>query len=46
MCIRDSVWTVDEPQDMRTLLHEGADAIVTNRADLAMDVLAEEAARA
>ena len=40
------VWTVDEPQDMRTLLHEGADAIVTNRADLAMDVLAEEAARA
>ena len=40
------VWTVDEPQDMMTLLHEGADAIVTNRADLAMDVLAEEAARA
>ena len=39
------VWTVDEPQDMKALLREGADAIVTNRADLALDLLAEDAAR-
>lgn len=38
------VWTVDEPQDMKALLREGADAIVTNRADLALDLLAEDAA--
>lgn len=39
------VWTVDEPQDMKALLREGADAIVTNRADLALDLLAEDAAQ-
>lgn len=44
--IQVQVWTVDDPQDMRALLREGVDAIVTNRPDLAMEVLAEGAARA
>jgi glycerophosphoryl diester phosphodiesterase len=34
------VWTVDEPARMRELLAVGADAIVTNRADLALPLTA------
>jgi glycerophosphoryl diester phosphodiesterase len=34
------VWTVDDPGRMRELLALGADAIVTNRADLALPLVA------
>ncbi|GAB3407174.1 glycerophosphodiester phosphodiesterase [Schumannella luteola] len=32
-------WTINDPEQMRTLLDAGADGIVTDRADLAMAVL-------
>lgn len=35
------VWTVNDPADMRRLLAMGVDGIVTDRADLAMPLLAE-----
>ncbi|WP_286311880.1 glycerophosphodiester phosphodiesterase family protein [Agromyces mangrovi Wang et al. 2018] len=35
------VWTINDPADMRRLLALGVDGIVTDRADLAMDVLRE-----
>jgi glycerophosphoryl diester phosphodiesterase len=34
------VWTVDDPARMRELIGVGVDAIVTNRADLAMPIVA------
>lgn len=40
------VWTVDEPADMRLLIGDGVDAIVTDRADLTMSVLAERSSQA
>ena len=33
------VWTVNDPKDMRELLDMGVDGIVTDRADLALDVI-------
>lgn len=33
------VWTVNDPKDMRELLDMGVDGIVTDRADLALDVV-------
>ncbi|MDQ1128471.1 glycerophosphodiester phosphodiesterase family protein [Microbacterium sp. SORGH_AS_0888] len=33
------VWTVNDPDDMRRLVDAGVDGIVTDRADLALDVL-------
>lgn len=39
------VWTVDEPERMRTLLSWGADGIQTDRPDLLAAVLHEEAGR-
>jgi glycerophosphoryl diester phosphodiesterase len=33
------VWTVDEPQDMRYLIRIGVDAIITNRPDVACNLL-------
>lgn len=35
------VWTINEPDDMRRLLALGVDGIVTDRADLALAVVAE-----
>lgn len=35
------VWTINDPQRMRELLALGVDGIVTDRADLAMDVVRE-----
>lgn len=35
------VWTVNEPADMKRLLDMGVDGIVTDRCDLAMEVLAQ-----
>jgi glycerophosphoryl diester phosphodiesterase len=39
------VWTIDDPDDMRTLLQWGADAIQTDRPDLLAQVLHEETGR-
>ena len=33
------VWTINEPADMRRLLDWGVDALVTDRADLALEVV-------
>lgn len=39
--IKVHYWTVDEPQDMTRLLENGADGIVTDRPDLAVNVLSD-----
>ena len=33
------VWTINDPQDMRRLLDMGVDGIVTDRADIALDLI-------
>jgi len=33
------VWTINDPNRMRELLHLGVDGIVTDRADLAMEIV-------
>ncbi len=40
------VWTVNDPADMRRLAEMGVDGIVTDRTDVALDVLREFRARA
>ena len=39
------VWVVNNPADMHRLLDLGVDGIVTDRADLLLQVLAERAGR-
>lgn len=39
------VWTINDPQRMRELLHLGVDGIVTDRADLALAVVADWSVR-
>jgi glycerophosphoryl diester phosphodiesterase len=34
------VWTINDPADMRRLLDLGVDGLVTDRADLALEVIA------
>lgn len=36
-----NVWTVDEPDDIRTMIDLGVDAVITNRPDLALTIRAE-----
>ena len=38
---RIAVWTVDEPSDMRRIAEWGVDAIITNKPDVCLDVLAD-----
>ena len=39
------VWTINDPATMHHLLDRGVDGIVTDRADLALAVIAERAGR-
>ena len=39
------MWVVNDPADMRRLLDLGVDGIVTDRADLLLEVLAERGGR-
>jgi glycerophosphoryl diester phosphodiesterase len=38
------VWTINEARDMARLLDMGVDGIVTDRADLAVEIVAERRA--
>jgi glycerophosphoryl diester phosphodiesterase len=38
------VWTINDPAVMRRLLDRGVDGIVTDRSDLALDVVRRRAA--
>ena len=39
MCIRDSVWTVNEKHEMKSLVKAEADAIITNYPDIAVEIV-------
>jgi glycerophosphoryl diester phosphodiesterase len=40
--IHENVWTVDKPHNMADLIDRGVDALITDRPDLALKVLAEK----
>lgn len=42
---RMAVWTVNDPETMRRLAHWGVDAIITDRPDVCLEVLAEAGRR-
>ena len=39
-------WTINDPDDMRMLLARGADGLITDRPDLALEIVREDVARA
>ena len=41
MCIRDSVWTVNEAADLKRMLELEVDGIITDRPDLLLQLMQE-----
>ena len=39
MCIRDSVWTINEEKDMQRLIDLGVDGIMTDKPEMLKNVL-------